>query len=56
MFDQLPDGYSNVKHPSDNLPDGYLIFEYPISIWGVVRWMFDIQISNIHLGAGQMDV
>ena len=39
--------YSNVKHPSDHLPDGYSIFEYQISICEVVRWTFDIQISNI---------
>ena len=58
--------YSNIKHPSDQLPnndltdgypfgrlsDGGLTFEYRISIWELVRWTFDIRISNIHLGAG----
>ena len=51
MFD-----ISNIEYPSVRSSDGRLIFEYRISIWEVVRWTFDIRISNIHLGAGQMDL
>ena len=48
--------YSNIEYPSGGMSDGCLTFEYRISIWEMVRWTFDIRISNIHLGAGEMDV
>ena len=62
--DDLPDGYSifecqtnsNIEYPSGSWSDGRLIFECRISIWEDVRWTFGIRISNIHLGAGEMDV
>ena len=28
--------------------DGSLILEYQIAVWEEVRWMFDVQISNIN--------
>ena len=48
--------HSNIEYPSVRSSDGRLTFEYRISICEVIRWTFDIRISNIHLGAGQMDV
>ena len=48
--------YSNIEYPSGSWSDGCFIFEYPISICEVLRWTFDIRVSNIHLGAGQMDI
>ena len=48
--------HSNIEYQSMRSSDGCLIFEYRISICEVLSWTFDIQISNIHLGTGQMDV
>ena len=45
----------DIEYPSGSWLDGCLTFEYRISILEVVRWTFDIRISNIHLGAGQME-
>ena len=47
---------SNIEYPSVGLSDGCLILEYRISISEVVRWTFDIRISNTQLRACQMDV
>ena len=64
--DNPPDEYSVFEcQPPDQLPDGYSIFEYQYSnlkrpsdgfTHGHLRWMFDIRISNIHLGGCQMNV
>ena len=47
---------SNIKRPSDKFPDGYSIFEYQTSTLPAPRWIFDIQISNVHLTSSQMDI
>ena len=48
--------YSNIEYQSGSLSDGRLTFEYGISICEVLRWTFDIRISNILLGCCHMEV
>ena len=55
-FHQMDHLYSNIEYPCVRWSAGRLIFECLISICEAVRWTLDIQISNMHLGGGQMDV